>query len=159
MRYLILKLFTPTFRISKIDHSNSLVEVGAFPTILADLWLAFFGSLRKIGELCTLSKLQTLGIYCYKGLKELPTLETLASLEKLGASDCCNGLSQVTKLQTLSFHLCSELMRFSMLSIWGLWRGVWPLNVSNSSGVRKWSGCARKASLYENKLLLLSYCK
>ena len=39
----------------------------------------------------------------------LPTLETLVSFEKLRASDCCNGLSHVTKLQTLSFHFCFEL--------------------------------------------------
>jgi len=99
---------------AKIVDCNGLVEVGALPTTLITLELRSCGALKKVGGLCGLSKLQRLNISGCIELEELPSIETLVSLEWLAASNCVKlksiqGLAQLTKLRRLEVRECSEL--------------------------------------------------
>jgi Leucine-rich repeat (LRR) protein len=81
----------PNLQHLHIDHCHRLVEVGALPTTL-----------------------QTLDIEDCWAMEELPSMETLVSLEKLTTEECymlkrIHGLGQLTKLKELYLLACYEL--------------------------------------------------
>lgn len=90
----------------KIRSCNDLLEVGALPSTLVTLEFSSCCALKKIGGLWGLANLRQLDISGSKELEELPSLETLESLEELRASECAKlksirGLAQLTKLRIL----------------------------------------------------------
>eukprot|EP00253_Pinus_taeda_P034369 PITA_34369 len=88
--YFINAVF-PNLQHLQIESCDRLVEVGALPTTLQSLEISY----------CTM-------------LEELPSMQTLLSLEKLTTTGCSklkrlHGLAQLTKLQHLDVSGCSEL--------------------------------------------------
>jgi Leucine-rich repeat (LRR) protein len=97
--------------LSKLDASEASYSNAVFPN-LQHLHIEGCDRLVEVGALPT--TLQTLDIQYCTQLEELPSLETLVSLEKLEISACrklkrIHGLGQLTKLQNLHFEDCSEL--------------------------------------------------
>jgi len=72
----------------KIKDCSGLVEIEALPTTLITLKLSGCGALMKVGGLSGLSKVKTLDISWCIELEELPSIETLVSLEKFRAFNC-----------------------------------------------------------------------
>jgi Leucine-rich repeat (LRR) protein len=108
----------PNLRHLLVSGCNVLVEVGTLSNTLIKLELYYCVKLRKIKGLCGLAKLQSLYIRECKELEELTSIETLASLEELQASNCVqlkriHGLAQLTKLRILSVYDCCELEELS----------------------------------------------
>jgi Leucine-rich repeat (LRR) protein len=104
----------PTLKHLDIQDCNDLVEVGTLPNALVKLVLIGCSKLRKIKGLCGLAKLQNLDISWCEEVEELPSIETLVSLEELQVSECVKlksirGLEQLTKLRKLDISSCSEL--------------------------------------------------
>lgn len=104
----------PTLKYLDIQDCNDLVEVGTLPKALTKLVLIGCSKLRKIKGLCGLTKLQILNISWCQEVEELPSFETLVSLEELQVSECVNlksiqGLEQLTQLIKLDVSGCSEL--------------------------------------------------
>lgn len=97
-----------------IRFAYDLVEVGTLPNTLIQLELIGCCNLKKLEGLCGLPKLQSLNIGGCKKVEQLPSLETLVSLQELWAYECVKlkrieGLSQLTKLRKLDASDCSEL--------------------------------------------------
>jgi Leucine-rich repeat (LRR) protein len=97
-----------------VGFCSDLVEVGTLPNTLLKLQLLGCSSLRKIEGLCDLSKLQILYISQCREVEELPSVETLVSLEELRASECVKlknirGLAQLSKLRLLDVSWCDEI--------------------------------------------------
>jgi Leucine-rich repeat (LRR) protein len=98
----------------KIKDCVHLVEVRALPTTIIKLKLEGCSSLKKIGGLSGLAKLQTIKITLSRELEELLGIETLASLEMLSVGDLkklnsIQGLGQLKKLRILDIIKCPEL--------------------------------------------------
>jgi len=98
-------------------HCTKISEV-AFPKgvcpNLQVLSLYWCEELRQIAGLCGLAELQSLQIQGCANVEELPSLETLISLEELTVAVCqrlksIRGLGQLTKLRQLSVDGCEEI--------------------------------------------------
>jgi Leucine-rich repeat (LRR) protein len=90
----------------RMKYCHFLQEVGALPPTLVRLELSDCYSLRKIEDLCNLTKLQELDIRDCVKVQELPSLERLISLEKFRATGCPwnkrrQWLAALTKLRVL----------------------------------------------------------
>jgi Leucine-rich repeat (LRR) protein len=97
-----------------VNWCDDLVQIGALPNTLIKLELTACGKLRKVEGLCGLAKLRELHITCCHEVEELPSFETLLSLEELVASSCrklksIRGLAQLSKLRIINVSDCDEL--------------------------------------------------
>lgn len=104
----------PSLKYLKIFDCGDLVEVGRLPDALIDLELVYCPNLRKLEWLSPLSKLQKLTLFECEKLEQLPSLETLVSLEELKAIECVKlrsirGLAPLTKLRILYVWGCRDL--------------------------------------------------
>lgn len=102
-------------KLNSIPHRDvNLVKVGELPNTLIELGLHGCTKLKRIEELCGLAKLQMLDISMCSEVEELPSIETLVSLEQLRACLCVKlksiqGLAQLKMLRLLDVRWCSEL--------------------------------------------------
>ena len=78
----------PNLQHLQINFCSQLVEVGTLPDALTTLDLTHCWELRKIEWASPLSKLRVLKLEGCKRLEQLPSLETLVSLEELHISYC-----------------------------------------------------------------------
>lgn len=97
-----------------IRSCNDLAVLGTLPNALVKLELTYCCKLRKIEGLCNLPKLHMMNIKYSIEMEELPSLETLVSLEAFDPSVCVKlksirGLEKLTKLRKLEVSSCSEL--------------------------------------------------
>jgi len=104
------KAVFPNLQHLEIEDCDHLLEVGALPTTL-----------------------QTLYIFGCRELEELPSMETLVSLEVLRTRGCrelkrIHGLAQLTKLKELDVSNCSELVELpgvehsrSLKTVWAMY--------------------------------------
>jgi hypothetical protein len=88
-----------------------LVEVGTLPTALVNLEVTYCPRLRKIG-FCDISELQKMSTRRCE--EELPSIETLVSLEESQLFECVKrkniqGLRQLTQLRELNVSGLPEL--------------------------------------------------
>jgi Leucine-rich repeat (LRR) protein len=104
----------PNLQHLKIKSCNDLVEVGELPSTLVTLEFSSCCALKKIEGLWGLANLRQLDISGCKEVEELPSLETLESLEEFRASECVKlksirGLAQLTKLRMLDLKESNDI--------------------------------------------------
>jgi len=104
----------PNLQRLSIRWCHQLVEVGTLPSTLIKLKLISCDNLRKVKGLCGLAKLQRLDISDCKMVQELPSIDTLVSLEEFEASQCVKlksiqGLAPLKNLRIISVQNCVEL--------------------------------------------------
>eukprot|EP00253_Pinus_taeda_P026341 PITA_26341 len=97
-----------------LEECINLVEVGTLPKALTRVKFSGCYNLRSIQGLCGLAMLQSLHIEKCNELEELPSVETMVSLEHLLVADCLKlrsirDLAQLTKLRGLIVEGCPQL--------------------------------------------------
>jgi Leucine-rich repeat (LRR) protein len=97
-----------------IEQCDELVDVETLPNTLIQLELNICYNLKTLEGLCGLVKLKNLHINWCVALEELPSIETLVSLEELWVSRCVTlksikGLASLTKLRILNVSDCYNL--------------------------------------------------
>jgi len=104
----------PNLQRLHITDCEALVEVGRLPDLLIDLKLTYCPGLGKIQWLSPLPKLQMLDLRKCIKVEQLPSMETMVSLEEFNASECVKlrriwGLAHCTKLRILDVWGCTDL--------------------------------------------------
>lgn len=104
----------PNLQRLHITDCEALVEVGRLPDLLIDLKLTYCPELGKIQWLSPLPKLQMLDLRRCIKVEQLPSMETMVSLEEFNASECVKlrriwGLAHRTKLRILDVWGCTDL--------------------------------------------------
>lgn len=104
----------PNLQRLQITRCNGLVKVGTLPYTIVELDLYLCHNLRTVKGLCSLANLEKLSIQSSNEVEELPSIETLVSLEELKLSGCVKlknilGLAKLTKLQLLYVNKCSGI--------------------------------------------------